>query len=118
MIQRTDQQLTKRNLEDKKMKKRNVKKNNSKKSPKYGLNVYGERCIVKEITIQKDTANEQCIAIVDDIYAHERRGVKLEYTVYYSKELTLKEAEAIAARMKFFLDLRTQMGGRFFNKAS
>ena len=95
-----------------------TKKNNSKKTPKYGFNVYGERCIVKEVTIQKETANEQCIAIVDDICAHERRGVKLEYTVYYSKELTPKEAEAICDRMKLFLDLRNQMGGRVFNKAS
>ena len=73
------------------MKKRSAKKNNSKKSPKYGLNVYGERCIVKEVEIQKENVLEQYTAIVDDIDAHQRKGIALEYTVTHSKDFTEEE---------------------------
>ena len=72
--QRTEQQLTKRNLEEKKMKKRIHARKNAQK---YGRNVYGERCIVKEITIQKEAANKQCIEIVKDIRDHAAKGLKL-----------------------------------------
>ena len=85
------------------MKKRTHARKNAQK---YGRNVYGERCIVKDITIQKEAANKQCIEIVKDIRDHAAKGLKLEYTVFYAKDLTMEEIEAINVKMAMLMRLQ------------
>lgn len=60
-----------------------MKKNKSKKNHKVnrynGRNVYGQRCIAKTVTLEKETALEQYLDILDDVEAHKRKGETLEY---------------------------------------
>ena len=55
-----------------------MKKNKSKKNHKVnrynGRNVYGQRCIAKTVTLEKETALEQYLDILDDVEAHKRKG--------------------------------------------
>ena len=97
------------------MKKRNVKKNNSKKTPKYGRNIYGETCIVKEVTIQKETAFEQYMEIIKDVEAHEAKGIRIEYTVFHSKDLTTEEAKALNKKVANIAALRARSRGTTFS---
>ena len=99
------------------MKKRNGKKNTSKKAPKYGRNVYGDRCIVKEVEIQKENVLEQYTAIVDDIDAHQQKGIALEYTVTHSKDFTEEEIKYYGERFSLIMAFRAQIRGTRFETA-
>ena len=99
------------------MKKRNAKKNTNKKAPKYGYNVYGERCIVKEVEIQKENVLEQYTVIVDDIDAHQQKGIALEYTVTHSKDFTEEEIKYYGERFSLIMAFRAQIRGTRFETA-
>ena len=99
------------------MKKRTAKKNTNKKTPKYGRNVYGDRCIVKEVEIQKENVLEQYTAIVDDIDAHQQKGIALEYTVTHSKDFTEEEIKYYGERFSLLMAVRAQIRGTRFETA-
>ena len=96
------------------MKKKNFKKNGSKKTPKYGRNVYGDQSILKEVEIQKETALNQYNAILDDIDAHQQKGIALEYTVTHSKDFTKEEIEYYGERFSLLMAFRAHFRGTRF----
>ena len=73
------------------MKKKSKKSN--KKSHYNGRNVFGERCIAKFVTLEKATATEQYIEILEDIYNHP--GDIIEYTFTLSNDFSPSEAEKL-----------------------
>ena len=99
------------------MKKRTAKKNTNKKTPKYGCNVYGDRCIIKEVEIQKENVLEQYTVIVDDIDAHQQKGIALEYTVTHSKDFSKVEIEYYSDRFALLMAFRAQLRGTRFETA-
>ena len=73
------------------MKKKSKKSN--KGSHYNGRNVFGERCIAKCVTLEKDTAVEQYLEILADMDKH--HGENIEYTILISKDFSHSEAEAL-----------------------
>ena len=99
------------------MKKRTAKKNTTKKTSKYGYNVYGDRCIIKEVEIQKETVIDQYNAILDDIDTHQQKGIALEYTVTHSKDFTKEEIEYYGERFSLLMAFRARIRGTRFETA-
>ena len=44
-----------------------------KKSNRIGRNIYGQKCIAKEVTLNKETAVEQYIEVLNDIELHRQK---------------------------------------------
>ena len=80
------------------------KKQNIKRSK--GYNIYGQRCEVRTVTLNKETALKQYIEILDEIEIARAEGRKLEYTVYYSG-MTKDEINSV---MDFVTRLLTMRG--------
>ena len=92
-------------------------KKDTKKTTRYnGYNVFGERCIAKTVTLQKDTALKQYLDMLDDIDSHP--GEIIEYTFYLSKDITKEDADAIYAQIERISALRAMMTQRKFVQAS
>lgn len=58
-----------------------MKKQNKKKNNRIGRNIYGPKCIAKEVILNKETALDQYIEILNDIELHRQKGINLEYDV-------------------------------------
>jgi len=79
-----------------------------RKSPRYnGYNVFGERCIAKFVTLEKDTAIKQYLDILDDIDNH--AGENLEYTFTLSKDFSEAESKALYRDIDRITALRATM---------
>lgn len=92
-------------------------KRNTKKTTRYnGRNVFGERCVAKTVTLQKDTALKQYLDMLDDIDSHPNEII--EYTIYLSKDITKEEADAIYAQIERITSLRAMMTHREFVQLS
>ena len=72
--------------------KKKMNKNN-KKSRYNGRNAFGERCIEKVVTLEKDTAVEQYLEILADMDKH--HGENIEYTILISKDFCQSEADEL-----------------------
>ena len=70
-----------------------MKKKIKKNSRYNGRNVFGERCIAKFVTLEKATATEQYIEILEDIYNHP--GDIIEYTFTLSNDFSPSESEEL-----------------------
>lgn len=88
------------------MKKSNRKSKKNRKNHKCnGYNVFGERCIEKELLIVKETAWEQFMGVIDDF---NNADYSVEYTFTYSgfsdeelKEFMKKVEKTMAVRAYF-----------------
>ena len=63
------------------MKKQN-KKNNC-----VGRNIFGQKCIAKEVTLNKENALEQFLEVLNDIEQHRQMGINVEYDVKMPKDV-------------------------------
>ena len=87
----------------KKSKRKN--KRNHKSAKCNGYNVFGERCIEKELVLEKETAWEQFIDVIDDLCD---ANSATEYTILFSgftaeeiEEFHRKAEKAMAMRAYF-----------------
>ena len=90
----------------KKSTKKNAHKNNYN-----GRNIYGQRCIVKSMKLEKETAVEQCLEILADLEAN--RELRTEYTIdctCFNAEECIELNRSIAR----ILELRTKMSRPLF----
>ena len=92
------------------MKKHNKKKSNGK----IGRNIFGERCIVKEVELQKETAFEQYMEILKDIEAHGAKGIRLEYTVICSKDFEEEDIQVLNETVSKIMALRAHSRSAMF----
>ena len=92
------------------------KKNAKRNSRCNGYNVFGERCIAKTVTLQKETALKQYIDMLDDIDSHP--GEIIEYTFYLSKDITKEESDEIYAQIERINALHAMKTKREFVQAS
>ena len=57
------------------MKKQNKKNNHA------GRNIFGQKCITKEVILNKENALEQYLEVLNDIEQHRQLGINIEYDV-------------------------------------
>ena len=88
-----------------------MKKHNNRK---IGRNIYGERCIVKEVELQKATAFEQYMEIIRDIEAHGAKGLRIEYTVICAKDFTEEDIVKLNETVAKITALRAYSRGAMF----
>ena len=93
-----------------------MKKHTKRTNTKIGKNVFGETCIVKELEIQKETAFEQYMKIIKDIEAYSDRGIRLEYTVTFSKDMEQREIMELDETFAKITALRALSRGAGFGK--
>lgn len=74
-------------------------KKNMKKSNRIGRNIYGQKCIAKEVTLNKETAVEQYIEVLNDIELHRQKGINIGYDVKMPKDVFAQE-EIVAMNRK------------------
>ena len=93
------------------MKKKNNKK--SQKNTRMGRNIYGQKCIAKEVILDKETALDQYIEVLNDIEQHRQMGTNIEYDVKMPKDVFSQEEIAeLSRKMSALMMLRygvTQM---------
>ncbi len=73
--------------------KKNMKKNN-----RIGRNIYGQKCITKEVVLNKENALEQYIEVLNDIEQHRQKGINIEYDVKMPKDVFSQEEIAAMNR--------------------
>ena len=82
------------------MKKSKRKNNRNHKSAKY--NIFGQRCIEKELVLEKETAWEQFIEVIDDLC---NANSTTEYTIRLSG-FAPKEAEEFIGKAERAMAMR------------
>ena len=88
------------------MKNSKRKNNRNHKSAKY--NIFGQRCIEKELVLEKETAWEQFVEVIDDLCD---ANSATEYTIRLSgftpeeAEAFMKKAESTMAMRAYFRNL-------------
>ena len=63
------------------MKKQNKKNNHA------GRNIFGQKCITKEVILNKENALEQYLEVLNDIEQHRQLGINIEYDVKLPKDV-------------------------------
>ena len=63
------------------MKKQNKKNNHA------GRNIFGQKCITKEVILNKENALEQYLEVLNDIEQHRQLGINIEYDVKMPKDV-------------------------------
>lgn len=66
-------------------------KKQNKKSCRTGRNIFGQRCIAKEVTLTKENAITQYIEVLNDIEQHKKMNINIEYDVKIPKDVFSKE---------------------------
>lgn len=90
------------------MKKKNNKK--SQKNTRMGRNIYGQRCITKEVTLTKENAIDQYIEILDDIEWHRKLNINIEYDVITPDDVfSEEEIEELSRKMEILTMLHSGM---------
>ena len=90
------------------MKKKNNKK--SQKNTRMGRNIYGQRCITKEVTLTKENAIDQYIEILDDIERHRKLNINIEYDVITPDDVfSEEEIEELSRKMEILTMLHSGM---------
>ena len=90
------------------MKKKNNKK--SQKNTRMGRNIYGQRCITKEVTLTKENAIDQYIAVLDDIERHRKLNINIEYDVITPDDVfSEEEIEELSRKMEILTMLHSGM---------
>ena len=62
-------------------------KKNMKKNSYIGKNVYGQSCIIKEVTLEREPALAQYLEIMADIENHKKANQNIEYSIAFSKDI-------------------------------
>ena len=63
------------------MKKQNKKNNHA------GRNIFGQKCITKEVILNKENALQQYLEVLNDIEQHRQLGINIEYDVKMPKDV-------------------------------
>ena len=87
---------------------KNGKKNTRKNNNYNGKNVYGQPCVAKFVKLEKETALDQYLAILDDI--ENANGKAIEYTVD-SSCFSREEAEEFGKKVERIMALRARLRG-------
>ena len=66
-------------------------KKQNKKNTRTARNIYGQKCIAKEVILNKETALEQYIEVLNDIEQHRQMGINIEYDVKMPKDVFSNE---------------------------
>ena len=90
------------------MKKKNNKKR--QKNTRMGRNIYGQRCITKEVTLTKENAIDQYIEVLDDIERHRKLNINIEYDVITPDDVfSEEEIEELSRKMEILTMLHSGM---------
>ena len=99
------------------MKKKNNKK--SQKNTRMGRNIYGQRCITKEVTLTKENAIDQYIEVLDDIERHRKLNINIEYDVKMPKDVfSQDEIDEMNRKLSNLMMLRYGMSQMNIGKAT
>ena len=66
-----------------------MKKQN--KNNRTGRNIYGQRCIAKEVILTKENAIAQYIEVLNDIEQHKKMNINIEYDIKMPKDVFARE---------------------------
>lgn len=92
-------------------------KKQSKKNIQMGRNIYGQRCITKEVILKKETAIAQYIEVLDDIEQHRKMNINIEYDVKMPKDVfSNEEITELNKKMSNLMMLRCGMLNLPFNQ--
>lgn len=87
------------------MKKQNKK--NMKKNARTSRNIYGQKCIAKKVTFNKENALDQYIEILNDIEQHRQMGINIEYDIITPMDVfSQEEIAALNKKMSSLMMLR------------
>lgn len=89
-------------------------KKNMKKNSFIGKNVYGQACIIKEVTLERGTALEQYLEIMADIEKHQKANQNIEYSIAFPKDMSKQEIDKFYDDLKKLMTLRAQMSNTKF----
>ncbi len=88
-------------------------KRTAKKHNRYnGYNVYGQRCEVRTVKLNQETALEQCLDVFRKVEIAQANGRRLEYTLDWSG-MDREEAERVARKLDAIAKLRNMCVGSF-----
>ena len=86
------------------MKKQNKKNNHA------GRNIFGQKCITKEVILNKENALEQYLEVLNDIEQHRQLGINIEYDVKLPKDVfSQDEIDEMNRKMSNLMMLRYGM---------
>jgi len=88
--------------------KKHMKKNTRKNNRHNGKNLFGQDCYTKVIKVEKETAMEQLMEVLDVLEG--TPGSRTEYSLVFS-DFTEAEIAEFDKKMLQILDLRSKMRG-------
>ena len=95
------------------MKKQNKKNNHA------GRNIFGQKCITKEVILNKENALEQYLEVLNDIEQHRQLGINIEYDVKLPKDVfSQDEIDEMNRKMSNLMMLRYGMAQMNVGKAT
>ena len=95
------------------MKKQNKKNNHA------GRNIFGQKCITKEVILNKENALEQYLEVLNDIEQHRQLGVNIEYDVKMPKDVfSQDDIDEMNRKMSNLMMLRYGMAQMNVGKAT
>ena len=98
-----------------------MKKQNKKtmKNTRTARNVYGQKCIAKEVILNKETALDQYMEVLKDIERHKMMNINIEYDVKMPKDVFSEEEIAeLNRKISKLTMLRSGMLNLPFNQMS
>lgn len=95
------------------MKKQNKKNNHA------GRNIFGQKCITKEVILNKENALEQYLEVLNDIEQHRQLGINIEYDVKMPKDVfSQDDIDEMNRKMGNLMMLRYGMAQMNVDKAT
>lgn len=95
------------------MKKQNKKNNHA------GRNIFGQKCITKEVILNKENALEQYLEVLNDIEQHRQLGINIEYDVKMPKDVfSQDDIDEMNRKMSNLMMLRYGMAQMNVGKAT
>ena len=92
--------------------KKNSKKNQKRTNRYNGYNVYGQRCEVITVKVDKDNALAQCLEILRNVEIAQAEGRRLEYTLEWGN-LSRDEVAHVSEELEKIVRLRNYLVGSF-----
>lgn len=94
-------------------------KKQNKKNNRAGRNIFGQKCIAKEVTLNKENALEQYLEVLNDIEQHRQMGINIEYDVKMPKDVfSQDEIAEMNRKMSNLMMLRYGMAQMNTGKAT
>ena len=95
------------------MKKQNKKNNHA------GRNIFGQKCITKEVILNKENALQQYLEVLNDIEQHRQLGINIEYDVKMPKDVfSQDDIDEMNRKMSNLMMLRYGMAQMNVGKAT